>query len=43
MSSHFGTKIKVNHQQTGRGKITFEYYSLEELNTLLDKMKVSIH
>lgn len=43
LSSHFGTRIKVNHQQTGRGKITFEYYSLEELNTLLDKMKVSIH
>ena len=43
LSSHFGTKIKVEHQQTGRGKIILEYYSLEELNSLLDKMKVSIH
>jgi ParB family chromosome partitioning protein len=43
MSSHFGTKIKVEHQQTGKGKIIMEYYSLEELNALLDKMNVSIH
>ena len=40
--SHFGTKTKVEHQQTGRGKITLEYYSLEELNSLLEKMNVSI-
>ena len=43
MSSHFGTKIKVEHHQTGKGKIIMEYYSLEELNALLDKMNVSIH
>lgn len=43
LSSHFATKISIEHQQTGRGKIVFEYYSLEELNSLLDKMKVSIH
>lgn len=43
LSSHFATKINIEHQQTGRGKIVFEYYSLEELNSLLDKMKVSIH
>ena len=43
MSSHFGTKIKVEHQQTGKGKIIMEYYSLEELNALLDKMNVTIH
>ncbi len=42
LSSHFGTKTKVEHQQTGRGKITLEYYSLEELNSLLEKMNVSI-
>lgn len=42
LSSHFGTKTKVDHQQTGRGKITLEYYSLEELNSLLEKMNVSI-
>lgn len=43
LSSHFATKINIEHQQTGRGKIVFEYYSLEELNSILDKMKVSIH
>jgi ParB family chromosome partitioning protein len=43
MSSHFGTKVKLDHQKTGRGKITFEYYSLEELNGLLEKMQVDIH
>jgi ParB family chromosome partitioning protein len=43
MSSYFGTKVKLDHQKTGRGKITLEYYSLEELNGLLEKMKVDIH
>ncbi|MEY4628525.1 MAG: hypothetical protein RLZZ595_851 [Bacteroidota bacterium] len=43
LSSHFGTKVKLDHQKTGRGKITLEYYSLEELNGLLEKMKVAIH
>jgi ParB family chromosome partitioning protein len=43
MSSQFGTKVKLDHQKTGRGKITFEYYSLEELNGLLEKLKVDIH
>lgn len=43
LSSHFGTKVKVDHQKTGRGKITLEYYSLDELSGLLEKMKVDIH
>ncbi|MEN9371099.1 MAG: hypothetical protein RLZZ390_867 [Bacteroidota bacterium] len=43
LSSHFGTKVKLDHQKTGRGKISFEYYSLEELNGLLEKMQVDIH
>ena len=43
MSSYFGTKVKLDHQKTGRGRITLEYYSLEELNGLLEKMKVDIH
>lgn len=43
LSSHFGTKAIVDHKNTGKGKITFEYYSLEELNSLLEKMKVTIH
>jgi ParB family chromosome partitioning protein len=43
LSHHFGTKVKLEHQRTGRGKISLEYYSLEELNSLLEKMKVNIH
>jgi ParB family transcriptional regulator, chromosome partitioning protein len=43
LSHHFGTKVKLEHQRTGRGKISMEYYSLEELNGLLEKMKVNIH
>ncbi len=43
LSSHFGTKATIDHNNTGRGKISFEYYSLEELNGLLEKMNVSIH
>jgi ParB family chromosome partitioning protein len=43
LTSHFGTKVKLEHQNSGRGKISVEYYSLEELNGLLEKMKVSIH
>ena len=43
LSSHFGTKVNLDHQKTGKGKITLEYYSLEELNGLLEKMKVDIY
>lgn len=43
LSDHFGTKVKIEHQHTGRGKITLEYYSVEELNGLLEKMNVNIH
>ena len=43
LSSYFGTKVNLDHQKTGKGKITLEYYSLEELNGLLEKMKVDIY
>lgn len=42
LASGFGTKVKLNHSKKGNGSITFEYYSLEELNALLDKMNVKI-
>jgi ParB family chromosome partitioning protein len=41
LSSHFGTRVKLNHQKKGHGQIVLEYYSLEELNGLLDKMQVT--
>ena len=43
LSGHFSTKVKIEHHHTGRGKITLEYYSVEELNGLLEKMNVNIH
>lgn len=42
LSSHFGTKVRMNHNKKGHGTVVFEYYSLEELNGLLDKLKVNI-
>ena len=42
LSSHFGTKVKLRHSKDGSGAITFEYYSLEEMNKLLDQMSVTI-
>jgi ParB family transcriptional regulator, chromosome partitioning protein len=42
LSSHFSTRIKMRHSKNGSGQITFDYYSLEELNKLLDQMNVTI-
>lgn len=42
LASHFSTKVKMIHSKKGTGSITFDYYSIEELSSLLDKMQVSI-
>jgi ParB family chromosome partitioning protein len=42
LASHFSTRVKLKHAKNGSGQITFDYYSLEELNKLLDQMNVSI-
>src|SRR5436309_14267563 len=42
LSSHFSTRVKLKHAKNGSGQITFDYYSLDELNKLLDQMNVSI-
>lgn len=42
LASHFSTRVKMKHSRNGSGQITFDYYSLEELNKLLDQMNVSI-
>lgn len=42
LASHFSTKVRMSHSQKGTGSITFDYFSIEELSTLLDKMQVSI-
>lgn len=42
LASHFSTKVKLIHTKKGTGSITFDYYSIEELSSLLDKMQVSV-
>lgn len=42
LASHFETKVKLRHSNKGLGSITIEYYSLEELNRVLERMQVSI-
>lgn len=42
LSSHFSTGVKMSHHKNGQGSITLEYYSLQELNHLLDKMQVQV-
>lgn len=41
LASHFSTRVKVKHSRNGSGQITFDYYSVEELNKLLGQMDVS--
>ena len=40
LASHFGTKVKLAHNKKGFGSISIEYYSLDELNKLLEMMSV---
>jgi ParB family chromosome partitioning protein len=42
LASQFNTKVKLAHNKKGHGAVTFEYYSLEELNGLLDKLNVKV-
>jgi ParB family chromosome partitioning protein len=42
LASHFSTRVVLKHSKNGSGQITFDYYSLEELNKLLDQMNVTI-
>ncbi len=42
LASHFSTKVKLLHSKKGDGSITLEYYSLQELNKILDLMNVVI-
>jgi len=42
LASHFATKVKLAHNKTGHGSITVEYYSLQELNKILEQMNVTI-
>jgi len=41
LASHFTTKVKLNHNKKGHGTITIEYYSISDLNKILDQVGVS--
>lgn len=42
LASQFETRVKMKHSANGSGQITFDYYSLEELNKLLQSFNVAI-
>lgn len=42
LASQFSTKVKLTHNKKGHGTILFEYYSLEELNGLLEKLNTKV-
>jgi len=42
LASQFNTKVKLVHNKKGYGAVTFEYYSLDELNGLLDKLNIKV-
>lgn len=43
LATHFGTKVKLSHNKKGYGSVTIEYYSLQELNKILDQMNVQVN
>ena len=42
LASRFNTRVKMTHNKAGKGSITLEYYSLEELNQLLEKLNIEV-
>ncbi|GAB3421537.1 ParB/RepB/Spo0J family partition protein [Niabella aquatica] len=42
LATQFDTRVKLKHNSKGHGQITFDYYSVEELNKLLQNFNVSI-
>ena len=42
LASGFNTRVKMKHGKKGSGSILFEYYSVEELNALLDKFNINV-
>lgn len=42
LASNFNTRVRLKHGKKGNGSILFEYYSVEELNALLDKLNIKV-
>lgn len=43
LASHFSTKVNLNHNKTGHGSISIEYFSIQDLNKILDQIGVSVN
>ena len=41
LASHFSAKVKINHSNKGNGSILIEYYSIHDLNKILEQMGVT--
>jgi len=42
LASHFSTRVKLRHSKSNAGSITFEYYSMDELNKILGQLNVPL-
>ena len=42
LASHFGTKVTMKQARNGTGSIAIEYYSLQELNKILDLVGITV-
>lgn len=42
LATHYGTKVKLTHNKKGYGSISIDYYSLQELNKILEQMNVQV-
>lgn len=42
LASHLSTKVKLNHNKKGHGNITIEYYSIQDLNKILDQLGITV-
>ena len=38
LASHFSTRVKLNHTKKNNGSISIEYYSISELNKILEQL-----
>ncbi len=43
LAEHFSTRVKLSHGSKGDGSITIQYFSVQELNKLLDRLGVQIN
>ena len=43
LATYFSTKVTLKHSSNGKGNITIEYYSQEELNKILELMQAQAY